>query len=185
MTDMQTSLPLLIVRPSILNPVINFSTHLWPGKWKALQIYLCHTHFIPSPPMLMQHMHQHDQQWYDPLHIITWSYWFIDLDFTCSSPLRRSISAKSCSSFTITRGPSLQSLRLALHTCNRSIKPSYVLIFSTLITWLMSYFMCNELLHQHMYKLCNIFEPSSPSWHMLLTHMYLWTNLLCISHKHN
>ena len=31
-------------------------------------------------------MHQHDQQWYDPLHIITWPYWFIDLDFTCSSP---------------------------------------------------------------------------------------------------
>ena len=36
MTDMQTSLPLLIVRPSILNPVINFSTHLWPMKWNAL-----------------------------------------------------------------------------------------------------------------------------------------------------
>ena len=50
----------------------------------------------------MQHMHQHDQQWYDPLHIITWSYWFIDLDFTCSSPLSSSIGAKSCSSFTAT-----------------------------------------------------------------------------------
>ena len=36
MTDMQTSLPLLIVRPSILNLVINFSTHLWPVKWNAL-----------------------------------------------------------------------------------------------------------------------------------------------------
>jgi hypothetical protein len=36
MTDMQTSLPLLIVRPSILNPVINFFTHLWPVKWNAL-----------------------------------------------------------------------------------------------------------------------------------------------------
>ena len=36
MTDMQTSLPLLIVRPSILNPVINFSTRLWPLKWNAL-----------------------------------------------------------------------------------------------------------------------------------------------------
>ena len=33
-------------------------------------------------------------------------------------------------------GPSLQSLRLALHACNRSIKPSLVLIFFTLITWL-------------------------------------------------
>ena len=36
MTDMQTSLPLLIVQPSILNPIINFSTHLWPVKWNAL-----------------------------------------------------------------------------------------------------------------------------------------------------
>ena len=36
MTDMQTSFPLLIVRPSILNPVINFFLHLWPVKWNAL-----------------------------------------------------------------------------------------------------------------------------------------------------
>jgi hypothetical protein len=35
MTDMQTSLPLLIVRSSIINLVINFSTHLWPVKWKC------------------------------------------------------------------------------------------------------------------------------------------------------
>ena len=32
-----------------------------------------------------------------------WSYWFIDLDFTCFSPLPSSIGAKSCSSFTATR----------------------------------------------------------------------------------
>jgi hypothetical protein len=58
MTDMQTSLPLLIVRLSILNPVINFSTHLWLVKWNALQIYLYLAHSIPSPLTLMQHMHQ-------------------------------------------------------------------------------------------------------------------------------
>ena len=34
-------------------------------------------------------------KWYDPLYIITWPYWFIDLDLTCSSPLPRSIGAKS------------------------------------------------------------------------------------------
>jgi hypothetical protein len=90
------------------------------------RLYLCLAYSILSPLMSMQHMHQHNQQWYDPLHIITWSYWFIDLDFICSSPLRRSISVKSCSSFTVTRGPSLQSLWLTLHTCNRSIKPSHV-----------------------------------------------------------
>ena len=95
MTDMQTSLPLLIVRPSIINPVINFSTHLWPVKWNALWLYLCLVHSIPSPPLLMQHMHQPYHKWYDPLHIITWPYWFIDLDITCSSLLPWSIGAKS------------------------------------------------------------------------------------------
>jgi hypothetical protein len=42
-------------------------------------------------------------KWYDPLHIITWPYWFINLDITCSSPLPSSISAKSCSNFTATQ----------------------------------------------------------------------------------
>ena len=36
MTDMQTSLPLLIVRPSILNPVIHFFTQLLTDKMKCL-----------------------------------------------------------------------------------------------------------------------------------------------------
>ena len=36
MTDMQTSLPLLIVWTFILNLVINFSTRLRPVKWNAL-----------------------------------------------------------------------------------------------------------------------------------------------------
>ena len=44
-----------------------------------------------------------NHKWYDSLHIITWLYWFIDLDFTCFSPLPSSIGAKSCSSFTATR----------------------------------------------------------------------------------
>ena len=50
MTDMQTSLPLLIVRPSILNPVINFSTHLWPVKWNAL----CYTLALRIPFQLLR-----------------------------------------------------------------------------------------------------------------------------------
>jgi hypothetical protein len=122
MTDMQTSLPLLIVWPSILNLVIHFSTQPLTSEIKCPRLYLCLGHSIPTPPMSMQHMHQHDQQRYDPLHIIMWSYWFIDLDFTCSSPLRRFNGANCCSSFTVTRGPSFQSLWLALHACNQSIK---------------------------------------------------------------
>ena len=94
-------------------------------------------------------------------------------------------SASSLAQASPPRGSSLQSLQLALHFYNRSIKPSHVLIFSTLSYDSMSCLMCNELLHHHMCELCNISEPFSPSWHMMLTHMYLWTNYLCISHKHN
>ena len=66
------------------------------------RLYLCLAHSIPSPPMSMQHMHQHDDKWYDPLYIITWPCWFVNLDLTCFSPLPSSIDAKSCSSFTAT-----------------------------------------------------------------------------------
>ena len=58
MTDMQTSLPLLIVRPSILNPVMHFSTQPLTSEMKCPRLYLCLAHSIPSPPMLMQYMHQ-------------------------------------------------------------------------------------------------------------------------------
>jgi hypothetical protein len=45
-------------------------THM-TGEMKCPRLYLCLAHSIPSPPMSIQHMHQHDQQRYDPLHIIT------------------------------------------------------------------------------------------------------------------
>ena len=184
MTDMQTSLPLLIVWPSIQNSVTNFSTPM-TGEMNCPMLYLCLAHSIPSPPMSMQHMHQHNQQWYDPLHIITWSYWFINLDITCFSPLPSSIDAKSCSSFTTTRSiaPKPHDLSFTLAT-----GPSSQVLSWSSPPWShdsMSCLMCNELLHHHMCELCNISKPFSPSWHMLLTHMYLWTNHLCISHKHN
>ena len=67
------------------------------------RLYLCLVYSIPSPPILTQHMHQPYHKWYDPLHIITWPCWFIDLDLTCFSPLSSSISGKSCSSFTAMR----------------------------------------------------------------------------------
>ena len=73
------------------------------GEMKCPRLYLCLAYSIPSPSMLMQHMHQPYHKWYDPLHIITWPYWFIDLDLTCFSPFPSSIGAKSCSSFITTR----------------------------------------------------------------------------------
>ena len=154
------------------------------GEIKCPRLYLCLAHSIPSPPLLMQHMHQPITKWYDPLHIITWSYWFIDLDFTC---FHRCLcpSAPSLAQASPPRGPSLQSLRLALHACNRSIKSSHVLIFSTLITWL------NVMSHlqwapssSHVWALQHL-HAIFTFMHMLLTHMYMWTNHLCISHKYN
>jgi hypothetical protein len=73
--------------------------------------------------------------------------------------------------------------QLALHTCNRFIEPSLVLIFSTLVTWLnvMSHMQWAPL--SHVWALQHI-QAISPLWHVLLTHIYLWTNHLCISLKH-
>ena len=99
MTDMQTSLPLLIVRPFILNPIINFSTHLWPVKWNNLPMPCA----SPSISSDATHAPTLINKWYDPLHIITRPCWFIDFDLTCFSLLPSSIGAKSCSSFTVTR----------------------------------------------------------------------------------
>jgi hypothetical protein len=104
MTNMQTSLSLLIVWPSILNPIINFSRHLWLVKWNTLYvIHLpCAFHFISSN-VDARHAPTLINKWYDPLYIIMWPCWFIDLDLTCFSPLPSSIGVKSCSRFTATR----------------------------------------------------------------------------------
>jgi hypothetical protein len=72
--------------------------------------------------------------------------------------------------------------QLALHTYNRSIKPSLVLIFSTLVTWL------NVMSHMqwapssHVWVLQHLKSSSPSSWHRLLTQVCLWTNYLCISY---
>ena len=143
-------------------------------------LYLCLAHSIPSPPSLMQHMHQ-------PYHKMIWSTsyhpcWFIDLDLTCFSPLPSSIGAKSCTSFTATR-----SIAPKPPTCPSCLQPVHqakscldLLHLSHMTACRVS---CNELLH---YKCepCNKSKSSSLSWHVLLTHMYLWTNHLCISLKH-
>ena len=126
------------------------------------RLYLCLAYSIPSPPMLMQHMHQQFTKWYDPLYIITWPCWFINLDLTCSSLLSRSIGTKS------TTCPSLLQPVYQAKSCLDLLHLSDM----TLI--------CNEILH-HMYEPCNKSKPSSPSWHELLTQVYLWIDHLCIS----
>jgi hypothetical protein len=185
MTDMQTSLPLLIVWPSILNPVLHFSTHPLTDGMKCPRLYLCLAHSIPTPPMSMQHTHQQINN--DMIHFVSSHDHIGSLILTslalhrCVSPLAPSLAQASPSHavprfeasdlpFTLATGPSSQVMSWSSPPWSHDS---------------MSCLMCNEFLHQHMCKLCNISEPSSPSWHMLLTHMYLWANLLCISYKHN
>ena len=183
MADLQISLPLLIVWPSILNPAINFSTRLWSVKWNALG----YTFALCIPFHLLQCQCNNAPTWsimiwstsYHHVIILVHRSW-PHLLFTIASVHRCQVFAQASPP----HGPSLQSLQLALHACNRSIKPSHVLIFSTLITWL------NVMSHvqwppsSHVWALKHL-RAISPPWHMLLTHMYLWTNHLCISHKHN
>ena len=135
MTDTQISFPLLIVRHSILNPVINFSTHLWPVKRNALGYT-----FALHIPFQLLHCWCNtcaNQSLNDMIHFIS-SRDHIGSSILTSLALHRCHrpSAPSLAQASPSRGPSLQSLRLALHACNRSIKSSFILIFSTLVTWL-------------------------------------------------
>ena len=134
MTDMQTSLPLLIVRPSILNPVINFSTHLWLMKWNALG----YTFALRIPFHLQCRCNTCTNTINNNMIHFIWSCDHIGSSILTSLAFHRCLrpSTPSLAQASPPRGPSLQSLRLALHACNQSIKPSHVLIFSTLVTWL-------------------------------------------------
>ena len=175
---MQTSLLLLIVRPSILNPVINFSTHRWPVKWNALGYT-----FALHIPFQLLHCWCNtctNQSPNDMIHFISLRD-CIDSSILTSLAFHHCLrpSAPSLAQASPPRSPSLQSLWLALHAYNWSIKPSLVLIFSILVTWL--HVMTHMQLH-HICEPCNKSKPSSLSWHELLTQVYLWTNHLCISY---
>jgi hypothetical protein len=62
-----------------------------------------------------------------------------------------------------------------------SIKPSLVLIFSTLVTWFHVMSHMQWAPSSHVWALQHI-QAISPLWHELLTQVYLWTNHLCISY---
>ena len=111
MTDMQTSLPLLIVRSFILNPVTHFSTQPLTGEMKCPTSYtfvLCIPfHLLKCWCHTSTNLHQAFwssswvNTWLD-LRWMIWStshhhvtYWFIGLNLTFSSPLPWSIGAKS------------------------------------------------------------------------------------------
>jgi hypothetical protein len=156
MTDMQTSLPLLIVWPSILNPVINFSA--LPCAFHSISSDVDATHAPTNHQMIRSTSYHH----VTVLIHRSWSH----LLFTVASVYRRQVLPK-----------------LHRHTQLLASKPPTCPSRLQLVHRDKPHL---DLLHlDHMCKLCNIFKPFLPSWHMLLTHMYLWTNHLCISHKHN
>ena len=135
MTDMQTSLPLLIIRPSILNPVINFSTPM-TGEMKCLiNVHLpCAFYSISSH---VNATHAPIRSTNDMIHFIS-SRDIIGSSILTSFAFHRCLhpSASSLAQASLPHGPSLQSLQLVLHVCNGSIKLSLILIFATLVTWL-------------------------------------------------
>ena len=126
------------------------------------KFYLCLAHSIPSPVMLMKHMHQPITN--DMIHFIS-SCDLIGSSILTSLALHRCPcpSAPSlCSSFTAT-----WSVTPKPSTCPSHLQPVHqaksCLYLLHLVTWL------NVMSHMQ-------WAPSS--------HIYLWTNLLCISYKH-
>jgi hypothetical protein len=156
MIDMQTSLSFLIVRPSILNPFINFSTHLWSAKWNALQIYLCLVHSILSPPMLMQHMHQPITN--DMIHFIS-SRDRIGSSILTSLALHRCVVLSAPSLAQASPSYAVPRFEASDFLFTLATGPSSQVMSWSSPLWShdsMSCLMCNELLRQHMCKLCNM-----------------------------
>jgi small-conductance mechanosensitive channel len=92
------------------------------GEMKCARLYLCHAHSISCSPSVMQHMHQPITMIWSTLYhyvtILIHRSW-LHLLFTIASVHQRQVITQ-----------------LTLHTCNWSVEPSLVLIFSTLVTWL-------------------------------------------------
>ena len=156
---------------------------------KCPRLYLCLAHFhfisifISIFQFSMQPMHQHNHEWYDPLHIITWPLCSIDLDLAYSSLLSWSIGAKSCPSFTASRYIASKPW-LALHHCNRSIKSSLVLIFTILVTWLHVMTHMQWVPPSHYMSIASALSHFSSMAHVAHTSVFVWTNHLCISICH-
>jgi hypothetical protein len=95
----------------------------------------CAFHFVSMMVMPHKHPtsnfikpldHQHQSTFglisnrrYDPLHVITWPYWFIDCNFACSSsPLHPVHRCQVLALASLPHGPLHPSLWLAFHTSN-------------------------------------------------------------------
>jgi hypothetical protein len=161
MTDMQTSLPLLIVQPSILNSVISLSIHLWPIKWNALG----YTFALCIPFHLLQYRCDTCTNTInnDMIHFIS-SRDHIGSSILTSLTLHRCLDP-SVPSHHSTCPSHLQSVHRA--------KPCLDLLYFDHMT------QCHVSYAMSSFISCVSFATSTSHFHH---HMCLWTNHLCISH---
>ena len=191
MTDMQTSLPLLIVRPSIINSVMHFFAQPLTGEMKCPT---SHTFSISSSQTLTPHKHQSPSS----LLIIimsqhlAWSFLndmilsILSHDLFGSSiltllALYRCLgpSAPNLAQTSPPRGPSLQSLDLPFSI---TTGPSSQALSWSSPLWShnsMSCLICNELLDHTI--IASTLSHFSSMAHVAHTNVFVWTNLLCIS----
>ena len=188
MTDMQTSLPLLIVRPSILIPVMHFSTQPLTGEMKcptshtfALRIPFhlpkcwCHTSTKLPSSLLIIFMSQH-LAWSslnDMIHSISSHDLFVTSILTLLA-LHRCLgpSAPNLAQASPPRGPLLQSLDLPFSIATG---PSSQALSWSSPPWShdsMSCLICNELL---LIITCGLITCVSP-YTTLLVHLMLSLN---------
>ena len=169
MTDMQTSLSLLIVWPSILNHVMHFSTQSLTSEMKCPTIYLCLAHSIPSPPMLMPHKHQ---PWStnDMIHFIS-SHDLIGSSILTSLALHHCfgpLAPNICSSFPTKRFIASKPL-----TCPSLLQPVHQakphLDLLHLVTWLHVMSHMQWAPSSHVWALQHL-QAISPPWQRLLSH---------------
>ena len=108
-------------------------------------------------------------KWYDPLYIIMWPCWFIDLDLTLFSPLPSSSGAKSCSSFT-----AMQSIAPKPLTCPSRLQPVHQAKS------------CLDLLHLSHMTQCHVSYAMSSfiTCVSLATNPSHFTSMACIAHIH-
>jgi hypothetical protein len=148
------------------------------------RLYLCLVHFIPSPLILMQHMHQPYHKWYDSLHIITWPRLFIDLYLTYFSPLPSSIGPKSCSSLTATR-----SIAPKPPTCPSCLQPVRQVKSCLDLLHLSHMTQCHVSYVMSSFITCVSFATSPSHFHLhgiCCSHTYTCGLITCVSHiKHN
>jgi hypothetical protein len=120
------------IYPKPSHALLYITFHWW--KWNALKLYVCLVHIIPSSLMLMLHKHQPTSP-NDTIHFISHVTFGSSIANVlalhgCPCP-----SAPShCPSFSC--GALLQSLRLDLYTCNRSIDAKSGLDLLHLVWWL-------------------------------------------------